>query len=258
MENTAPILDTPPIMVEVSALTRARLDEIDRLREIGFVKAADLRMARDGLTPSPILTPEQAFKLQMRYVGKFETFSRAIRQLMVLEFELLGLFEAPDRDAFPKLKLIKPDRCGLLDEKVLAAVTEVKPVTLAGFFHRDYRAEPLEQVVAGIRETLGAEAPVNDPFAADAERKFMRAAPAPKPPEPSTAAIAAPPPAKTPFPAPPPAMVKLPAPVRMQSAARVAITAFAARPDSNVRLPSAEPIPATRHGKHRQGRGPPG
>src|ERR1700749_1985556 len=137
MENTAPIADAP-IMVEVSALTRARLDEIDRLREIGFAKAADLRVARDGLTPSPILTPGQAFKLPISYVGRFESFSRAIRQLMVLEFELLGLFEAPDRDAFPRLKLVKPDRFGLLDKKLLATVAEVKPVTLAGFVHRDY------------------------------------------------------------------------------------------------------------------------
>ena len=257
MENVASISNAP-IMVEVSALTRARLDEIDRLREIGFAKAADLRTARDGLEPSPILTPEQAFKLHMRYVSRFESFSRAIRQLMVLEFELLGLFEAPDRDAFPKLKLVKPDRFGALDEKLPAAVTAVKPVTLAGFFHRDYRAEPLEQVVAGIRETLGAEPPVNDPFAADAERKFTRAAPSPKPPEPDAAMPAATPPAHTPLSAPSPAMVKMPAPVRMKSAARAAILAFAARPDSNVRLPSSEPFPVTRHGKHLRGRGPPG
>src|SRR5580700_11777674 len=98
----------PPMMVEVTALTRQRLDELDRLRGIGMEKAMGLRSARDGLLPSPLLTPEQRFQLHIRYVDRFDRIGRAVRQIMTLEFELLGLFEAPDRDAFPKPRLIKP------------------------------------------------------------------------------------------------------------------------------------------------------
>src|SRR5271163_2905783 len=55
----------PPVMVEVTALTRLRLDELDRLRGIGMEKAMGLRSARNALLPSPILTPEQEFQLHM-------------------------------------------------------------------------------------------------------------------------------------------------------------------------------------------------
>ena len=53
----------------------------------------------------------------------FDRIGRAIRQIIMLEFELLGLFEAPDRDAFPKLRLIKPEAGGALRP-------DIKPITL--------------------------------------------------------------------------------------------------------------------------------
>ena len=158
----------PPVMVEVTALTRLRLDELDRLRGIGMEKAMELRSPRDGAMPSPLLTPEQRFQLHMRYVDKFDRIGRAVRQIMTLEFELLGLFEAPDRDTFPKPRLIKPSLGGVLARRQ-PEIGPVKPITLPETkdlgVRPDYRVGPMEDVVAGIRKTLGVEAPPNDPFA---------------------------------------------------------------------------------------------
>ncbi len=98
---------------------------------------------------------EQRFQVHTRYVEKFDRIGRAVRQIMTLEFELLGLFEAPDRDAFPKPRLIKPSLGG-----VLAKPKNIRPITLpeAGLGVRpDCRVGPMEDVVAGIRKTLGAE-----------------------------------------------------------------------------------------------------
>jgi hypothetical protein len=238
MENVAPLAGTfsaPPLMVEVSALTRMRLDELDRLRELGFAKTADLRSARDGLSHSPLLSPEQQFRHQIRCVDQFDRIGRAIRQIITLEFELLGLFEAPDRDAFPKLRLIKPEVRGALRP-------DIKPITLPqpkDFGVRpDYSHAPMEDVVAGIRKTLGAEAPPNDPFAPQPERKVREAVP----------------PAKL-----PPATVKLPEKPPLSPAMKAALIAIKARHGSGFRIPSLKPKPANpaRPPKRRRNRGPP-
>jgi hypothetical protein len=239
MENVAPIagsFNAPPLTVEVSALTRMRLDELDRLRELGFAKAADLRTARDGLSHSPLLSPEQQFRHQIRSVDQFDRIGRAIRQIITLEFELLGLFEAPDRDAFPKLRLIKPEVRGALRP-------DIKPITLPqpkDFGVRpDYSHAPMEDVVAGIRKTLGAEPPPNDPFAPPPERKTHAAAP------PSSKL--------------PPATVKLPEKPPLSPAMKAALIAIKARHGNGFRIPSLKPKPANpaRPPKRRRNRGPP-
>jgi hypothetical protein len=126
-------------MVEVSALTRQRFDELDRLRGIRMAKAMDLNEAGQALSPSPMLTPEQNFRLRVRNVEAFDRIGRAVRQIMTLEFELLGLFEAPGRDAFPKPRKIKPELGGLLAQAKLD-FKPVKPIDLTDLRLRpDYR-----------------------------------------------------------------------------------------------------------------------
>ena len=159
---TRTIAAPPPVMVEVSAMTRQRLDELDRLRGIGMARAMEL----DGAgSPSNVLSPEQHFRLRVRNAAAFDRIGRAVRQIMTLEFELLGLFEAPDRDAFPKPRKIKPGLAGIL-ARPRSDIGRIKPIDLSDLKLRpDYRNGPMEDVVAGIRKTLGAEAPTNDPFA---------------------------------------------------------------------------------------------
>jgi hypothetical protein len=234
----------PPVMVEVTALTRLRLDELDRLRGIGMEKAMGLREARDAALPSPLLTPEQRFQLHMRYIDKFDRIGRAVRQIMTLEFELLGLFEAPDRDAFPKPRLIKPALRGLLTNPK----NDIRPITLPEAkdlgVRPDYRVGPMEDVVAGIRKTLGAEPPPNDPFAPLAERRVRVAAP-----------VSNIPPAKL-----PPATVKLPEKAELSPAMKAALLAIKARHGNGFRIPSLKPKAANpaRPPKRRRNRGPPG
>jgi hypothetical protein len=228
-------------MVEVSALTRERLNELDRLRELGFAKTADLRTARDGLSHSPLLSPEQQFRHQIRYVDRFDRIGRAIRQIITLEFELLGLFEAPDRDAFPRLRLIKPEVRGAL----WPGIDPIKPITLPpakDFGVRpDYSHARMEDVVAGIRKTLGAEPPPNDPFAPPPERRVREAGPA----VPATKL--------------PPATVKLPEKPALSPAMKAALIAIKARHGNGFRIPSLKPKAANpaRPPKRRRNRGPP-
>ena len=154
----------PPLAPELIALTEQRLAELDRLRNVGFVQVGRLNAAVKALPP------EQEFKLCVGNIKEFDRIARAIRQVVVLEFELRGLFEAPDRDAPRKLRLVKSDRPGFEApdfEKLLGDLDDYNEFPLRS----DYRRGPLDEVVAGIREVLGTEAPPNDPFAPPPDRK---------------------------------------------------------------------------------------
>ena len=157
----------------VVALTIRRLAELDRLRNVGFQQVRRLTAV------SKLLTPEQEFRLLMGPNGTvqgYERVVRAIRQIMVLEFELRGLFKAPDRDAPRKLRLLKSDRAESWRDEFENLFSDLggnndlnerSDFTLRS----DYRTGPLDEVVAGIRKTLGAEPPPNDPFAPAAAGK---------------------------------------------------------------------------------------
>jgi hypothetical protein len=234
--------DTPPVMVEVGALTRQRLDELQRLLEIGAAQAAKL----DAASKDPalaLLTAEQTFNLRMRHVDRFDRIARAVRQIMVLEFELLGLFEAPDRDGPFKARLIKPEHDGVLTRP--ERPERIEKENLAD--RPDYRRGPMEDVVAGIRKVLGAEAPPNDPFAPPAERKPRATAPA----EPRQ---------RDPVSKPAPASVKLPEKPQVNRALEAAVLALSAKLGNGFRVPPAKPKtpgnPA-RPPKRRRNRGPP-
>jgi hypothetical protein len=240
MENVSSIagsFSAPPLMVEVTAATRLRLDELDRLRNIGMEKAMELHEAGAALSPSPILTPERHFQLAVRNVKEFDRVGRAVRHIMALEFELLGLFDAPDRDAVPEPRETKPE-----------PGTQAKPeFNLNDLGLRpDYRNGPMEDVVAGIRKVLGVEAPPNDPFAPRPERKAREAVPA----------APARPPSK-----PAPATVKLPEKPQVNPAFEAAVLALQAKFGNGFRIPPAKPKTAkanpARPPKRRRNRGPP-
>jgi hypothetical protein len=178
---------------DVAALTIQRLAELDRLRDIGLKQAETLA------TLYPLLSPEQQIRRMTGNGGTvagYERIIRAIRQITVLEFELRGLFNGPNRDAPRKPRLVKPER--KIDKpidlesrlnRILAGQESVFDI------RSDYRAGPLDEVVAGIRMTLGTTAPLNDPFAKDAERKppVIQAKVPTLPPRPKIAARAQPP-----------------------------------------------------------------
>ncbi len=159
-----------PMLIGVEAaraLTDRRLAELGRLRDICMERAESLAVLNDDLRQSP----EQRVKALAGpngIVTSFARVTRSFRQIVVLEFELLGLFNAPDRDAGRKPRLPKVHLDGLADLK-LPHLDSLKDLDDAKT-PLDYRIGPLDQVVAGIRKTLGAETPEDDPFAPPAER----------------------------------------------------------------------------------------
>jgi hypothetical protein len=234
--------DVPPMMVEVGALTRQRLDELQRLLDIGAAQAEKL----DAASKEPalaLLTAEQNFNLRMRHVDRFDRISRAVRQVMVLEFELLGLFEAPERDGPFRARLIKPEHDGILTKP--DRPERIERESLAD--RPDYRTGPIEDVVAGIRKVLGAEPPPNDPFAPRKDRPVrpVQAAPAPREPAAKLA----------------PATVKLPEKPQVNTAIKAAALALQAKLGNGFRMPPAKPKTAkanlARPPKRRRNRGPP-
>jgi len=154
---------------DVAALTIQRLAELDRLRDIGLKQAETLA------TLSPLLSPEQQIRRMAGNGGTvagYERLIRAIRQITVLEFELRGLFHGPNRDVPRKPRLVKSER--KIDKPIdlEARLNRILAGQESVFDIRgDYRTGPLDEVVAGIRATLGTAAPPNDPFAPAAERK---------------------------------------------------------------------------------------
>ena len=193
---------------EIARLTLKRLDELDRLREAGMAQAERLTAAAEGLS---------AADEYRRMVGpggtiaQFDKVAKAVRQVVVLEFELRGLFKAPERDDFFKPRLIKEDLLGdlydydsyndyndLFDfDKARRGLDDLSDLRV----RLDYSNGPLDALIADIRHTLGVEAPEDDPFAPPADRRpgqslildRMRAPPperpAPERPAPDRAAL---------------------------------------------------------------------
>ena len=173
---TAAIAERPEDGALVALLTKRRLKELDRLRDLGFKQIDRLTEAADSMPREAVFERMLGGKGQ---VMEFERVARAIRQVVVLEFELRGLFQAPDRDAPRRLRLVKSDRPDFEPpdyEDLFSDLREFER-TESGTLRSDYRTGPLEDVVAGIRKALGAEPPPDDPFAPAPRRE---AAPAGK------------------------------------------------------------------------------
>ena len=181
-------------------------------------------------------------------IQQFDRITRAFRQIVVLEFELRGLFVAPDRDAIRPLRLARPPKDPLKPEdleKLLAGLHGKQDLSGAKT-RTDYRTGPLDAVVAGIRKALGAEPPENDPFA--------------PPREPRVRPRVQPAPAKAPPAKPAPATVKLPEKPQVNRAFEAAVLALSAKLGDGFRMPPAKLKPRVnlaRPPKRRRNRGPP-
>jgi hypothetical protein len=228
--------------VDLVALTRDRIAELDRLRNMGLLVARRLSAAAEGLTP------EEEIKQLTGRKGVAEAFERtlrAIRQTVVLEFELRGLFKAPDRAAPRRLRLARPAFDAFFDKAEIERERDDLRT------RSDYRIGPLDEVVAGIRKALGAEPPPNDPFAPPARPKSAKpkspeAAPGPIVPEPVAAKAAS--------------AAKNPAKPQKKAAMKAATLALSAMPRKGFRIPPDKPRhPGVPSGprKGRRNRGPP-
>ena len=184
--NTAIAVD-PIDGTDLRVLTRRRIKELDRLRDAGFPQFERMIQEMQAIPQGGVF---QSLFERKGGVEQYDRLARAIRQIMVLEFELRGLFKAPNRDAPPKLRLVKSDRPGFEPpetehpEKLFG---DIEPFDLFDV-RMDYRRGPMDQVVACIRQTLGAEAPEEDPFAPPPERA-VAPAPQPKPSQPKETGI---------------------------------------------------------------------
>ena len=107
-QNAAAIVERPEDRALVAVLAKRRLKELDRLRDLGFKKIEQLNAAADSMPRAVVFDRMLGAKGQ---VMEFERLARAIRQIVVLEFEIRGLFQAPNRDA-RRLRLVKSDREG--------------------------------------------------------------------------------------------------------------------------------------------------
>src|SRR4051794_13301284 len=105
-QNTAASVERPEDRALVAALAKRRLKELDRLRDFGFKQIARFDAAAESVPRDLLFERMLGAKGQ---VLEFERLARTMRQIMVLEFEIRGLFQAPDRDAPRRLRLVKSD-----------------------------------------------------------------------------------------------------------------------------------------------------
>jgi hypothetical protein len=184
---------------DVAAFKWARLRELGRLREIGVRGAERISLCFQGK-----LSAEEAAAVAGKdgLPMEFCRTARAVRQVIVLEMELVGLRAAPDREAdHEALKGL--NRAGEKDGRE-SDPGDHENLRDVG----DYMNGPMEDVVARIRKDLHAEPPPNDPFTPrprkpaepkngpvaepDLKPEAPKAASAPPKPEPKPAARAAP------------------------------------------------------------------
>ena len=163
---------------EVARLTLLRLAELDRLREAGMDQAMRLTAAAEGLSPADeyrrMVGPGGT-------IAQYDKVAKAVRQVVVLEFELRGLFKTPDRDDFFTPRLVKENLLGdlydydsyndyndLFDfEKARRGLGDLNDLRV----RLDYSNGPIDALIADIRHTLGVEPPEDDPFAPPADRR---------------------------------------------------------------------------------------
>jgi hypothetical protein len=225
---------------EVAALTRERLAELDRLRNKGMTRMEMLDASLD------LVPPERRWEVLLGrngQVAQFDRIARAVRQIIVLEFELQGLFRGPDREKFG---------LGLAVPRADLDINDLDDLRDPGGRKRedlkdrsDYRRGPLDEVVAGIRKTLGAEPPENDPFAPPPDRKPVQAVFPAKPASSGLPAGAKP--------RPPGMQARL-----LATASPMPTPAKSALSAKGFRLPPSSPHnPGTHARKGRRNRGPP-
>jgi hypothetical protein len=217
-----------------------RMEELKRLREIGVQNAELLgRRAKENPCAKELLG-------RNGLAAEYSRVGRAVRQIVVLEMEIAGLREAPDRDLQPAeedaAKNERPDNEREAGERQNG---ERSPRGDADALLRDdindYDRGPLDQVVARIRKILRVEPPLDDPFVPSKPRDPVGSAPAratpqkpaPLNPAPQTPAAR---PAARPVVEPAAKTVRRPAPV--------------------AKAPPAQPVKAKKHRKRKEPRRP--
>ncbi len=157
------------------ALTLARIAELDRLREAGLAQAERLAVVAEGLSP---LEEYQRMAGPKGTIQAFDRAAKAVRQVVVLEFELRGLFKAPDRDDDFTPRLGKDNLLGDLHDyndyddlfdfaRARRSLLDLNDLRVK----LDYDEGPLSALIADIRDALGVETPADDPFAATPENE---------------------------------------------------------------------------------------
>ena len=137
-----------------------------------MAQAERLTVAAEGLSPADeyrrMVGPGGT-------IAQYDKVAKAVRQVVVLEFELRGLFKAPDRDNFFTPRLAKENLLGdlydyddLFDfDRARRGLGDLNDLRV----RLDYSNGPLDALIADIRHTLGVEAPEDDPFAPPADRR---------------------------------------------------------------------------------------
>jgi hypothetical protein len=199
----------------IAAFLDRRMHELMRLRLLGVQVSQRLSDCAQGK-----LSPEETQSLSGKQGLVHETtrVGRAMRQIVALELELIGLRKAPNRNGVPNPEDgAAPDTEPADDGAADDGVDEEDDAESPGGGSRrvwnenDYDRRPLDQVVARIRRALRVEPPLEDPFA-----------PPPQPRAPSVQAPrkAAPVSAAKPAAAPRPAPAAKPALVQPQAKAK--------------------------------------
>jgi hypothetical protein len=155
-----------------------QLHELRRMRRVGMVFVHQLKLSARGKLDPDV---ETVFAHRSKgIIRDYATIARAVRQILLLEQELLGI-RKPRRDRkakSEKVAAIAP----AADSKQLG---KLRPLGDNLTEYYDFR--PVGEAIGFIRETLAIEPPENDPFPPP-ERKQAEAAP----PDPESQALATP------------------------------------------------------------------
>jgi hypothetical protein len=144
-----------------------QLHELRRMRRVGMVFVHQLKLSARGKLDPDV---ETVFAHRSKgIIRDYATIARAVRQILLLEQELLGI-RKPRRDRkakSEKVAAIAP----AADSKQLG---KLRPLGDNLTEYYDFR--PVGEAIGFIRETLAIEPPQNDPFPPP-ERKQAEAAP---------------------------------------------------------------------------------
>jgi hypothetical protein len=145
----------------MEAFKGARLEELARMRRVGMACAERIGLAfAGGLERAEVAALAGKDGLLLRFLRT----QRAVRQIVILEMELVGLRQAPDRDRARQARAVA--------RKTGGGDARERPERPEDLRDRsDYDTGPYDEVVARVRRELGTAAPANDPFAPPEDRK---------------------------------------------------------------------------------------
>jgi hypothetical protein len=154
MSSSAALTHVPADpLVGDAELREQQFAELARLRALGMQNVETLSRWSTG-----DLTDQEAKALAGMggFVMEYCRVAKAIRQVIVLELELSGQREAPDRDAIREPRE---------DDDSAPKEQDRERRERSGIYERsDYDTGPLDLVIAKVRKALRADPPENDPF----------------------------------------------------------------------------------------------